>query len=75
MTELSPKTSRIWWHIGLGAVAAWCLYLGFLGPKVSVGPPQLEGTDRAQPAEYRWTLPTWTARRSTSGGIRGKSCS
>ena len=56
MTELSPKTSRIWWHIGLGAVAAWCLYLGFLGPKVSVGPPQLEGTDRAQPAEYRWTL-------------------
>ena len=58
MTETvpAPRSSRVWWILGLGLVAAWCLYLMLFGPRISVSPPRLEDTGLAQPADYRWML-------------------
>jgi thiol-disulfide isomerase/thioredoxin len=72
MAEAARKSSRIWWYLGLGAVAAWCLYLAFLGPKVLVGPALLEGTGLDRPADYGWTLRDLDDAPVDFGRYRGK---
>jgi thiol-disulfide isomerase/thioredoxin len=75
MTETAQESGRVWWVVGLTFVLGWALALYFLvpAPPPARNVPLLEGTGRAERADYGWTLHDLDGRAVPLSLFRGET--